>query len=293
MARWSTAFLILSSLALPCAAQDVPPPPKPADSGPSLDVTMKFIQDRLKDSSAVGWVTTLHDVVAQNAGAPEKLAQSVGEVTVTPGACTVAYRRTVVDDRRLLRHLWWTYTFSPIGQQRRDWVQTSVADWFEINEDGSRAHFQVVGRPTLNGIAGTTALKEDKSLTAFIPDRDQPGTFGRWLLMQFTGQDAWQSLAQFVEDSREVDERVGIDLRSVETVQVLSLEEEENSWWAAKGLPETKESVGDPMPYVVAINLRGGRQQHVIFRDQTTADRIAKALVHAVELCGGGNKEPF
>jgi hypothetical protein len=30
------------------------------------------------------------------------------------------------------------------------------------------------------------------------------------------------------------------------------------------------------------------------FRDEETADRVAKALVHAVELCGGGSKpEPF
>jgi len=29
------------------------------------------------------------------------------------------------------------------------------------------------------------------------------------------------------------------------------------------------------------------------FRDENTANRVAKAMVHAVELCGGGNKEPF
>jgi hypothetical protein len=30
-------------------AQDVPPPPRPADNGPSLDVTMKFIQENAED----------------------------------------------------------------------------------------------------------------------------------------------------------------------------------------------------------------------------------------------------
>jgi hypothetical protein len=29
------------------------------------------------------------------------------------------------------------------------------------------------------------------------------------------------------------------------------------------------------------------------FTDSTLADRVAKAMVHAIELCGGGNKEPF
>lgn len=31
-----------------------------------------------------------------------------------------------------------------------------------------------------------------------------------------------------------------------------------------------------------------------LFRDEDTANRVAKALVHAVELCGGGSEhEPF
>jgi hypothetical protein len=29
------------------------------------------------------------------------------------------------------------------------------------------------------------------------------------------------------------------------------------------------------------------------FRDEETANRVAKAMVHAVDLCGGGNKDPF
>jgi hypothetical protein len=36
------------------------------------------------------------------------------------------------------------------------------------------------------------------------------------------------------------------------------------------------------------------RDASFIFRDEQTADRVAKAMVHAVELCGGGAKpEPF
>jgi hypothetical protein len=29
------------------------------------------------------------------------------------------------------------------------------------------------------------------------------------------------------------------------------------------------------------------------FTDADLADRVAKAITHAIELCGGGNKEPF
>jgi hypothetical protein len=31
----------------------------------------------------------------------------------------------------------------------------------------------------------------------------------------------------------------------------------------------------------------------VYFADEDTANRVAKAMIHAVELCGGGDKDPF
>jgi hypothetical protein len=40
------------------AQQPVPPPPKPADDGPSLEVTMKFIQDKLNDIGLLRWTVT-------------------------------------------------------------------------------------------------------------------------------------------------------------------------------------------------------------------------------------------
>jgi len=36
----------------------------------------------------------------------------------------------------------------------------------------------------------------------------------------------------------------------------------------------------------------GGEKDFALY-DESLANRIAKALVHAVELCGGGSKEPF
>jgi hypothetical protein len=35
------------------------------------------------------------------------------------------------------------------------------------------------------------------------------------------------------------------------------------------------------------------KEAGLVFRDEETANRVAKAILHAVELCGGGNKEPF
>jgi hypothetical protein len=51
---YAFAFLLISALLLP--AQSVPPPPKPADSGPTLEATVKYIQDKLNSQGRVNWM---------------------------------------------------------------------------------------------------------------------------------------------------------------------------------------------------------------------------------------------
>ena len=55
---------ILFALVATCAlirAQDVPPPPKPPDVGPSLEATMKFIQEKLEAVGPVNFIAYVHD----------------------------------------------------------------------------------------------------------------------------------------------------------------------------------------------------------------------------------------
>jgi hypothetical protein len=62
---------------------------------------------------------------------------------------------------------------------------------------------------------------------------------------------------------------------------------------AAKPLFTRHESntIGKQAPVVTDKSLK---EAGLVFRDEDTANRVAKAMVHAVELCGGGeNKEPF
>jgi TonB family protein len=48
-------------------------------------------------------------------------------------------------------------------------------------------------------------------------------------------------------------------------------------------------------PPIFYLVLRGERYNAAwfLFTNDDTANRVAKAMVHAVELCGGGNKDPF
>jgi hypothetical protein len=75
----------------PQGEKTVPPPPKPADDGPSLEVTMKFIQDKLNDIGPVNFAVYGHD----DAGGGDSTMQQKIEVTkvfADPGACLIKYR---------------------------------------------------------------------------------------------------------------------------------------------------------------------------------------------------------
>jgi hypothetical protein len=65
--------ILLLFVAAPAFGQDVPPPPKPAD-GPTLEVTTKYIQDRLngegKVSSQVTYLLTSEEKADGRADTP-------------------------------------------------------------------------------------------------------------------------------------------------------------------------------------------------------------------------------
>jgi len=92
--------------------------------------------------------------------------------------------------------------------------------------------------------------------------------------------------------SREHDENVLINLREVQSISVLPDEQDWQMFLVRTG--DTTKTVKD-VPDVFALVIKlPGRDPTIRFYDQALADRVAKALVHAVELCGGGPKpEPF
>jgi hypothetical protein len=49
----------------------------------------------------------------------------------------------------------------------------------------------------------------------------------------------------------------------------------------------------DPHVYVLTARKDENTEWYFYFFDQDLANRVAKAMVHGIELCGGGNKSPF
>jgi hypothetical protein len=88
--KFSTAscdrgFLFALLFAAVCAsAQKAPPPPKPADEGPSLEVTMKFIQDKLSEQRTT-------NVTEYRNNYPVRLALELTNAAANPRTCSIAY----------------------------------------------------------------------------------------------------------------------------------------------------------------------------------------------------------
>lgn len=81
-----------------------------------------------------------------------------------------------------------------------------------------------------------------------------------------------------------------LDLRPVKELSIVPLDQ-----WLTHSGPDWSYRV-TPAVFVLSLRPETGRagRGEFYFYDEDMADRVAKALTHAVELCGGGQKaEPF
>jgi hypothetical protein len=169
--------LIVGLRAVP--QQAVPPPPKPADSGPSLEATMKFIQDKLNDLGPISYTLDNTDD-----GTVINLYRStVSSVVASAANCNISYK--------------W-----------KDEVPGILANEYDVD----------------------------------------------------------------------------IPLKEVESIKIDTI-----------AAPDAyKATAIRPQTYVLLVHgAHNDQWDSLLFQDDALADRVAKALIHAIELCGGGNKDPF
>jgi hypothetical protein len=82
-------------------------------------------------------------------------------------------------------------------------------------------------------------------------------------------------------------------LRNVQNVVVWPYEQSYNEWSAKTGNPNIIATSSNPPITELSARRPHGEEDFFYFTDADLADRVAKAMVHAVELCGGGNKDKF
>jgi hypothetical protein len=208
----------------------VPPPPKPVDDGPKLELTMKFIQDKLNDQDTVGYLYTR----SNGSGVLFRHHYLLSDVIADASTCTLRVKE-------------------------KDAVQIEVADGVTYQEGGKWVTGDELQRELF-----TTSTSLFKQVVSIEVD---------------SADDFW---------NRRTAESAHGDITFTFTPAVYNV--------TLNGTKQDAFSV-----HITATNGRRSpqnseprsKQKTFIFRDEETANRVAKAMVHAVELCGGGNKEPF
>jgi hypothetical protein len=184
-------WLIFIFIAASAWAQQTVPPPKPAPSGPPLEVTMKFIQEKVAEVGKLTYAAHYHDS-ATGKDWVNQWTDEATNVVASPALCKVSYHR-----------------LSTRGGQ-------------------------------------------------VIENNDQ------WFYLQ-----------------------------AVQDIVVEPEEQELKKGDSAAGHP-TWDSRVEPRIWAVWVQRPKGIENYLYFREEAMANRVAKALVHAMELCGGGKKaEPF
>lgn len=90
----------------------------------------------------------------------------------------------------------------------------------------------------------------------------------------------------------EFDQDASIPLKDVQDLVVKTVEEDLKTIDADLGYT-TRSYRADPPVFVLKVRRTEHGSNAFDFTDEDAANRVAKAMVHAVELCGGGNKDPF
>jgi hypothetical protein len=144
-------------------------------------------------------------------------------------------------------------------------------------------------------------LEEGKlTYTAFVSDASQPGV--EWknqfkVEMTHLAADAKTCRISFhwraeVNGKVSDDTDYNLALKDVKSIVVLPQEQNQHQVDTRGGHPEWTSRI-EPNLFTLVARRPKGLENAFLFSDEEMADRIAKALVHAVELCGGGNKDPF
>ena len=96
------------------------------------------------------------------------------------------------------------------------------------------------------------------------------------------------------------DKEMYFDLGTSSTVDVVSMDQYLTEEAVKNGHPSWTTKVS-PVIFVLRISKQGNQENNLVFPDEELANHLAKALVHAIELCGSAqavsapaeNKEPF
>jgi hypothetical protein len=154
----------------------------------------------------------------------------------------------------------------------------SLQDTMKFIQDKlpSKVNLMVYAHDNVAGTDKSVHLSVDVSNVSANPDRCRIDF--HWLVI--------------VDGKANSDKDTGFLLKDAQEIVVMPFEQEQQLKTAKAGHPERSVKV-DPPAFALIVKRSDAKENDFDFYDETMANRVAKALQHAVDLCGGGNQEPF
>ena len=266
------------------AQQSVPPPPQPANDAPANAGVLKLLRQGLSarvvlhgiaatpgkfDTSAAA-LTALKQAGANEdelsaimaKGAPSAEQPPAAAMPAAPVAAPAANSPTLADTMKFIQDKlndnnktsWIDYA-KPTRGAGSGWIDTVTHEFSSVVADTGQCHISY----------------------HIFTKHSEPY---RWLA---------------TSDGRNNNGKNNkFSLRSVQEIVVKPWEQYETEWLAKNGHPDATVISSAPATTALVVRQPHGVENVFTFDDAALADRVAKAMVHSVELCGGGkSEEPF
>ena len=312
MNKWHISSLGVFLFALTCAAQDVPPPPKPDALDPSLAPLLESLKQTLLASGRVesgrDW-QQITSVVVDARGCQARVHYDFSYNGNNPTDRTASLFFESIDTVAAL-----TQTALVINGRTSPLRFASLAEASKAAEVVERAAQICRAAPaTVNAAAGAPSLADTLH---FIEGKlnDNAAVNYRGISENADGSPVGTpiSLSQRVTQAAAdpsscrvrfnwrftsngnvtIGKREVISFRRVEKLEMATEQDAVNRERAQVGQTASIYRT-EPVVYLLTVTYLGGEFLRLYFSDEEIANRVAKAMLHAVELCGGGSKDPF
>jgi hypothetical protein len=248
---------LFSSFAV--AQQPVPPPPKPANDAPANVAVLKLLQVGMPESVVLDKIRAITDKFDTSIDALVMLKQA--GATEAELKAILAQGTAQADTPT---------TTGPSLAETMQFIQN------KLNDLGNETFAVYIQDSSDNSTAVVTITSEISNVVA-----DQSQCRINYHL----------KISNNNKVKSEVD---GVcSLRDVGQIVVRPYELWQTEWYATNGFPTTTATSTNPSSLQLSVSHPKGEKSLFYFTDADIADRVAKAMLHAVELCGGGNKDKF
>jgi hypothetical protein len=254
------SILILTAFSTAIAQQTVAPPPKPLNDAPANAAVLKLLQVGMPESVVLDRIRATTDKFDISTDALVVLKQA--------GATEAELKAIIAQGT------------APAGQPPAD-TAPSLAETMhfiqdKLNELG-KVDYVAFSQNANDGSTGTDTF-------AYVTSNvvaDQSSCRISY------HRKATQNGSTFA-DVNQV-----FSLREVREIVVMPEEQDQTEFNAKSGHPNIICPSTSPPTTALVVRRPLGETSVFRFTDANLADRIAKAMLHAVELCGGGNKDKF